>query len=126
MSDAEQRAFLHQTSIPLRSVNRLAALYVALLAGFWGGHKFLLGARREGWIYLALCWTSVPLWASLMDFAALLRQPAIGQGVGVRRLLKRHVADADVVQASTWLRLLIGAVLVVAFILVHAFMNEGG
>jgi hypothetical protein len=42
----QERDFLHQTSIPLRTVNRALVLYVTLLAGFWGGHKFLLGARR--------------------------------------------------------------------------------
>jgi TM2 domain-containing membrane protein YozV len=97
----EQRDFLHQTSTPLRTVNRALVLYVTLLAGFWGGHKFLLGARREGWLYLALGWTTLPLLASLGDFVDLVRQPAIGQGFLKRRLLKRHVADRDVIERAT-------------------------
>lgn len=102
---ADTRDFLHQTSLRIPTVNRVLALYVALLAGFWGGHKFLLGARREGWIYLALTLTTVPLWAALADFIDLCRQPAVGQGFCRRRVHKCHPADAAVVQAATWRRL---------------------
>jgi TM2 domain-containing membrane protein YozV len=102
---SEEREFLHQTSIPLRTVNRVLVLYVTLLAGFWGGHKFLLGARREGWLYLLLSWTAIPLLASLGDFVDLARQHAIGQGFLKRRLLKRHVADRDVIERATWKQL---------------------
>ena len=80
MLSPQEREFLHQTSVPLRSVNRVWVLYAALLAGFWGGHKFLLGARREGYLYLLLCWTAIPLLAALADFVDLMRQPAIGHG----------------------------------------------
>jgi TM2 domain-containing membrane protein YozV len=105
MLSPKEREFLHQTSIPLRSINRVLVLYVTLLAGFWGGHKFLLGARREGYLYLLLCWTAIPLLAALADFIDLMRQPAIGQGFLKRRLLRRHVADADVIERATWLQL---------------------
>jgi len=88
-------------------VNRVLALYVALLAGFWGGHKFLLGARREGWIYFSLCWSGLTVLAALADFVHLYRQPAIGQGFLRRRILARHPADRDLVEANTW-RMLIG------------------
>jgi len=107
----EERAFLHQTSVGIPTVNRVLVLYSTLLAGFWGGHKFLLGARREGWIYLLLCITTVPLLASLADFVALIRMPAIGGGFLKRRLPKRHPADADVVEPATWWRLGIAALL---------------
>ena len=100
-----EREFLHQTSLRIGSVNRVLALFVALLAGFWGGHKFLLAARREGWIYLLLSWTSIPLLAALGDFVDLLRQPAVGSGFLKRRLLKRHAADAEVVDRATLWRL---------------------
>ena len=103
--NSEEREFLHQSSIPLRSVNRVLVLYAALLAGFWGGHKFLLGARREGYLYLLLCWTAIPLLAAIADFIDLMRQPAIGQGFLKRRLLKRHVADVNVIEGATWKQL---------------------
>lgn len=101
----EDREFLHQTSVRVGSVNRVLVLYVALLAGFWGGHKFLLGARREGWIYFALALTTIPVWAALADLIDLMRQPAMGRGFLKRRLLKRHPADASIVERKTWLRL---------------------
>ena len=101
----EERQFLHQTSVPLRTVNRALALYATLLAGFWGGHKFLLGARREGWLYLLLSWTAIPLLASLGDFVDLVRQHAIGHGFLKRRLLKRHVAERDAIERATWKQL---------------------
>lgn len=102
----DEREFLHQSSLRLTSVNRVLVLYVALLSGFWGGHKFLLGARREGWIYVALMPTTIPVWAGLADFIDLIRQPAMGQGFLKRRLLKRHPADASVVERKTWRRLI--------------------
>lgn len=126
----EDRQFLHQTSVRITSVNRAAVLYACLLAGLWGGHKFLLGARREGWMYLLLSWTSIPLWASLGDFVDLVRQPAIGQGLMQRRLLKRHPADRDVVERATWLQLgrvvVIFALLVGAMVWMMARIGEGG
>lgn len=103
--NSEEREFLHQSSIPLRSVNRVLVLYAALLAGFWGGHKFLLGARREGYLYLLLCWTAIPLLAAIADFIDLIRQPTLGQGFLKRRLLKRHVADVNVIERATWKQL---------------------
>lgn len=125
----EEREFSHQSSIPLRTVNRALVLYAALLAGFWGGHKFLLGARREGWLYLLLSWTAIPLLASLGDFADLVRQPAVGQGFMQRRLLKRHVADRDVIERATWKqlgRVLFLFLLFVAFsVWVASRMNQG-
>lgn len=126
----EDRQFLHQTSVRITSVNRVAVLYACLLAGFWGGHKFLLGARREGWIYLLLSWTSIPLWASLGDFVDLLRQPTVGQGFMQRRLLKRHIAERDVVERTTWLQLgrvvAIFALFVSATAWMMARIGEGG
>lgn len=123
MDDAE-RAFLQQTGVLVPSVNRVLVLYVTLLAGFWGGHKFLLGARREGWLYLALSWTAVPLLASLADALYLSRQPASGQGLGRRRLPARHPADADEIERSTWRRLALGAAVVVALALGAAAWRE--
>ena len=101
----QEREFLHQTSLKLPTVNRALALYVAMLAGFWGGHKFLMGARREGIIYLAFSWTAVPLLASLADLITLARQPAIGHGFLKRRLLARHPADRSVVERAVLGRL---------------------
>ncbi len=108
-----------------RSVNRLLALYCALLAGFWGGHKFLLGARREGWLYLALSWSAIPMLAALLDFIDLLRQPALGDGFLVRRLPCLPPDQAGQVARRTWLRL--GLAGLFMLVLVAGFsLAEGG
>lgn len=107
-----------------RSVNRLLVLYCTLLAGFWGGHKFLLGARREGWLYLMLSWSAVPLLAALLDFIDLLSRPVLGQGFLKRRLACNTPEQSDRIGRSTWLRLglagLLMALLVVCFSLAEA------
>ena len=116
MLNPDEREFLHQTSLRIPTVNRALLLYVTLLAGFWGGHKFLLGARREGWLYLLLSWTSITLWMAIGDFFALSRLPVIGEGFMKRRVLKRHPADADVIEKATWWRL--GLVVLIMMLLV--------
>lgn len=125
----EDREFLHQTSVRVGSVNRVLALYVTLLAGFWGGHKFLLGARREGWIYFALAITTIPVWASLADLMDLMRQPAMGQGFLKRRLPKRHPAEASIVERKTRWRLgkvaLIMALVIAAIAWMVSRLNDG-
>lgn len=65
----------------------------------------LLGARREGWIYLALSWTAIPLLATAADFVDLLREPAIGTGFGRRSLLARHPTTVERVERHTLARL---------------------
>lgn len=106
------------------SVNRLILLFFTMLAGFWGGHKFLLGARREGWIYLLLAWTAIPLLASLIDLLDLLRQPPRGHGFLRRRLPKRFPWQATVIEPATLLRLggatLFMALLVIGFSLAES------
>lgn len=130
MLKPDEREFLHQTSLRIPTVNRALLLYVTLLAGFWGGHKFLLGARREGWLYLLLSWTSITLWMAMGDFFALSRLPVIGEGFMKRRVLKRHPADADVIEKATWWRfgrvVLIMAILVAGMAWMMNRLNEGG
>jgi len=102
-----------------RTVNRAMALYCALLAGFWGGHKFLLGARREGWLYLLLSWSAVPLLASLVDFLELLRQPALGEGCLRRRLFARLPEENATISKTARRRL--GGAAFALLLLVAAF-----
>lgn len=96
------------------TVNRLFALYVTLLAGFWGGHKFLLGATREGWLYLLLCITGIPALAALADFVDLLRQQPLGEGFLHRRLPKYPPEAGRIISRQTWLRLCGSALCLVA------------
>jgi TM2 domain-containing membrane protein YozV len=100
----DRRDFLHSTSIILGSVDRRMLCLVALVAGFAGAHKFYLGARSEGWWYLALAVTGVSAFAALMDLASYAFWPA-------SRVPKTHLADHDVVSPGTWRRLSLAAAL---------------
>ncbi len=40
--------------------NRNVAVCMALVLGGFGAHKFYLGQRRQGFLYLAFFWTLVP------------------------------------------------------------------
>jgi len=105
----EARTFAHQTSMILHTASRSGVLLAAWFGGFAGLHKFLLGAKREGQIYAALFWTGAPAVAGLIDLAELAFAPHANG-----RFMKRHPADAMVVEKSAWFRLAAGAVVVAA------------
>ncbi len=55
-----------------RRRSRIAAAVLAFLFGGVGTHRFYLGQRRIGAVYLLFCWTLVPgLW-SIVDFVRLI------------------------------------------------------
>jgi hypothetical protein len=121
---AQRREDLYLDSMPLRTVNRVLVLYAALLTGMFGGHKLLLGARREAWLYIALSWTSITVLAALLDFIDLMRQPAVGRGFMQRRLVTRPVVERDLIEATTWRQLgraalLLSVAVVVAMFFIH-------
>lgn len=92
-------------------VNRRFVLFMALLGGFWGAHKFALRARREAWIYLALSWTGISAFAGVIDLA-ILAFSSHQQGFFPRR----SMAKQDVVEPSTLIRLMLGALAMAALI----------
>lgn len=114
----EARAFAHQTSIILHTASRSRVLLAAWFGGFLGLHKFMLGARREGQVYAALFWTGAPAIAGLIDLADLAFAPHANG-----RFMKRHPADAAVIEKSAKLRLGIGALVVAAGLF---FLFPGG
>jgi hypothetical protein len=42
--------------------------------GAFGAHRFYLGEKGLGWLYLGFSWTLIPLVAALLDFALLAMQ----------------------------------------------------
>lgn len=52
--------------------NRTSAALFALLLGGVGAHKFYLGQRSAGVLYLAFCWTGVPMLVALVEGVQLL------------------------------------------------------
>lgn len=55
------------------SKSRVTAGVLALLLGGLGFHKTYLGAYGTALIYLALCWTGLPMLASFIEGARYLR-----------------------------------------------------
>lgn len=102
-----------ETSRIIKMANRRAVLATALFAGFWGGHKFLLGARREGYLYLFFCWTLVPAIATLIDIADLSFAPHVQGRFPVRSWEARNE-----IERSTWIRLGIGCLVIALWIVV--------
>ncbi|WP_298444419.1 TM2 domain-containing protein [uncultured Ferrimonas sp.] len=45
----------------------------SLFLGSFGVHKFYLGERLQGGLYLAFCWTLVPTFLSVRDSAKMAR-----------------------------------------------------
>ena len=91
---ADAREFAYQTSVIVGTVSRRALVLITLLGGWFGAHKFFLGARLEGLIYLGLSWTGVPALAALMDLWKFSFWPA-------PRVLKTHPADRNFVSSET-------------------------
>lgn len=57
--------------------NRNTACLLAVFGGFVGAHKFYLGDRVLGWIYVIWCWTLVPLLLSLYEAVVLWHMSAV-------------------------------------------------
>lgn len=57
---------------PQSTKSRITAGILALLLGGLGFHKTYLGAYGAALIYLALCWTGVPMLVSLVEGARYL------------------------------------------------------
>lgn len=62
-----------QTQHTAQTTRQRAMLWCALL-GAIGGHRFYLGQKGMGALYLAFSWTLVPLLASWIDLAILATQ----------------------------------------------------
>ena len=47
--------------------NKKLAILLAFTLGGLGVHRFYLGQKKLGWLYLGFCWTLVPLLVGLID-----------------------------------------------------------
>lgn len=59
-------------TIMIRQKSKFVALILCLLLGWLGGHKFYLGRKGAGTLYLLLCWTGLPMMISFFEFFFLL------------------------------------------------------
>lgn len=52
--------------------DRISAALLAVFLGFIGIHKFYLGNKTAGILYLIFFWTAIPAILGLIDFAMIL------------------------------------------------------
>lgn len=52
--------------------NRIVALAINIIGGYFGLHKFYLGQNFAGILYLAFCWSGIPIILSFFDFLGLV------------------------------------------------------
>lgn len=97
----------------LKMVSRKAVLFAALFAGFWGAHKFMLGAKREGYLYLALSFTTITAFATIFDIAHLSFAPHADGKFPVRAW-----DDRNTIERVTLIRLGIGLLIVLLWIII--------
>lgn len=62
------RFFAARENRELHLVNRRVYLWLAILTGWLGGHRFYERRWRMGAMYLAFCWTGVPIAMSVVDW----------------------------------------------------------
>lgn len=48
------------------------AILWAFFLGAFGAHKFYLGRKKAGWLFLLFCWTFVPAAIAVVDFWVLV------------------------------------------------------
>lgn len=52
--------------------NKVIAIILALFLGIFGAHKFYLGEKKQGILYLILCWTAIPFILGIIDAIIIL------------------------------------------------------
>lgn len=57
-----------------RPISRKGAMVWCAFLGAFGAHRFYLGEKGLGWLYLGFSWTLIPLVAAFLDFALLAMQ----------------------------------------------------
>jgi TM2 domain-containing membrane protein YozV len=62
----QQKQFFQQEYVK-QTKNPSTAFKLALLLGGFGAHRFYLGQKGWGIIYLVFCWTFIPLLASWVE-----------------------------------------------------------
>lgn len=70
--DDARKATAAPGTVTIRKKSKFASLLFCIFLGWMGGHKFYLGRRGAGTIYLLLFWTGLPALISFFEFFFLL------------------------------------------------------
>ena len=67
---------ISSTTMPTKKTSgnksKITAMLLAFFTGGLGGHKFYLGEKKAGIIYLLLFWTGIPVLISIYDLVKLI------------------------------------------------------
>lgn len=61
-----------QPKKPVLKTKAAATLWGIFLGGF-GAHKFYMGSKGWGWVYLVLCWTYIPFLVAMVEWVKYVR-----------------------------------------------------
>ncbi|MBX9695251.1 MAG: TM2 domain-containing protein [Cyanobacteria bacterium] len=77
--------------------NKKTAFWLALFLGAFGVHKFYLGDAGAGYVYLALCWTFVPLLVSIYEAIHIIQMSRVSFNLAynIEAVLKRLPQDYE-------------------------------
>lgn len=74
---------------------RVKAFWMTLLLGTFGVHKFYLGDRAKGYVYLALSWTLIPLVVSIYEAILIAQMSRVSFNLvyNIEKVLERLPVD---------------------------------
>ncbi len=77
--------------------DRKVAIWLAILLGNFGVHKFYLGEKALGILYLALCWTAVPWLISLYEAVHIAQMSRVSFNLvyNIEEIVRRLPADVE-------------------------------
>lgn len=87
--------------------NKKLATFLALFLGGFGVHRFYLGQRKYGWLYLGFCWTLVPVLLGLIDaicFACMSRA-AFNLKYSLKHVFAKKFEDEEALHHASFDRL---------------------
>lgn len=77
--------------------DRRTAIWLAVLLGNFGIHKFYLGEKASGIIYLAMCWTLIPWLVALYEAVHIYQMSRVSFNLvyNIEEIVRRLPADID-------------------------------
>jgi len=77
--------------------DRKVAIWLAVLLGNFGVHKFYLGEKALGILYLVMCWTMVPWLVSLYEAVHIAQMSRVSFNLvyNIEEIVRRLPADIE-------------------------------
>lgn len=77
--------------------DRRTAIWLAILLGNFGAHKFYLGEKAAGIFYLVMCWSLIPWLVALYEAVHIYQMSRVSFNLvyNIEEIVRRLPADAD-------------------------------